>query len=303
MATSKTWVGYLKKTMNIVLSKLRCITVIIVFTVFHLSGCATLQLNRPEIVPIDEFPGFIVADGPNIDPASDDCNVPDVDILGLNEDMKMVIDKSVKGIRNSRKRLKALVDVVNQNVVFSIDEDRYVTRTAIETFENGIENCLSFSNLFVSMARYAGFQSRFEEIPTPPTWIKDGQVILFTRHIGVTVDVDVPRQYVVDVKDASGRNDKLMIEAIDKSQYLFAPLLPISLQYTLNSVSTRSISDNSAFAQFYNNIGGQHLSNGNSPDAFRYFVKAIKVDPKQGFIWSNPEGMQGMYAMRRKDLF
>lgn len=264
------------------------ITVFIVFTMlFYLSGCATLQKTETVITSIDKFPVFMVPDGPNIDPASDDYSVPDVDVLALNEDMKMVLDKSIRGIRNSRIRLMSLVDVINQNVDFGTKDDRYGTRTAAETFEAGIGSCLSFSNLFVSMARYAGFKSRFEEIPTPPTWDKDGEVLLVTRHIGVTVDVDEPMPYVVNVRDESGRSDKLMIEIIDKRQYIFAPLLPLALQYTLNSISTRSISDNSAFAQYYNNIGAQYLSNGNGLDAFRYFVKAIKLDPERSFIWSN----------------
>ena len=276
------------KLMKTVFMKLDSIAIFIVFVLLvSLSGCTTLQSPKPVITPIDEFPVFIVADGTNIDPASDDYSVPDADILALNEDIKMVLDKSVTGIKNYRLRLRALVDVINQNIDFNTNDDRYGTRTATETYKAGVGNCLSFSNLFVSMARYVGFKSVFEEIPTPPTWIKDGEVLLFTRHIGVTVNINVPVQYLVNAVDKFGRSDKLMVEIIDKSQYIFAPLLPLYLQYTLNSISTKSISDNSAFAQYYNNIGSKYLSEGNNPDAFRYFVKSIKVDPKMSFIWSN----------------
>jgi len=264
------------------------IAIFVVFTLlFSLAGCATVQSPKPVITPIDNFPVFIVADGTNIDPASDEYSVPDVDILALSEDIKMVLDKSVKIIKNDRLRMMALADVVNENVQFDTNDDRYGTRTATETYEAGVGNCLSFSNLFVSMSRYVGFKSGFEEIPTSPTWIKDGEVLLFTRHIGVTVDINEPEQYLVNVVDEFGKRDKLMVEITNKRQYIFAPLLPLYLQYTLNSISTKSISDNSAFAQYYNNVGSQYLSEGNNPDAFRYFVKSIKVNPELSFIWSN----------------
>jgi tetratricopeptide (TPR) repeat protein len=263
------------------------ITVFIVFTMlFYLSGCATLQIPETVITSIDQFPAFIVSGGPNIDPASDDYAVPDTDVLALSEDIKRLLDESVKSIKNNRQRLNALVQVINQNIRFDTSGDEYGTKTAIETFEAGSGNCLSFSNLFVSMARYVGLNSGFEEIPTPPNWIKDEEVLLFTRHIGATVDLYEPAQYMVNIVREHG-SEKIVVEVRDKRQYLFAPLLPLSQQYTLNSISTRSISDNRAFAQYYNNIGSQYLSEGSSRDAFRYFVKSIKVDPKLSFVWSN----------------
>jgi len=255
---------------------------------FLFSGCAALQSPRPVIDSIDEFPVFIVKDGPGIDPGSDVNAVPDVDILALSEDMKRILDGSVTGIKNQWDRLIALMELLNKNIRFNITEDSYSTKTAIETYESKSGNCLSYSNLLVSMARYTGFKTRFEEIPSSPTWIREGEMILFTRHIGASIDIDTPgKYYEFNIMSNSG-DRKIIFETSNKLQYLFAPILSSNfLQYTLNSISTRPISDSRAFAQYYNNLGSKYLSEGNSPDAFRYYIKAIRIDPELSFVWSN----------------
>ena len=264
------------------------INIIAFMSLFLLSGCAALQIPRPEIDSLDEFPVFIVPDGPGIDPASDANAVPDVDILALSEDMKRLLDGSVTGLKNKKDRLISLIGVINQNIQFNINDDTYGTKTAIETYETRTGNCLSYSNLLVSMARHEGFKTTFQEIPSPPTWIRDREMILFTRHIGASIDIYTPGiYYELNITSDSG-NRKIVFEMNNKLQYLFAPLLPTSfLRYTLDSIPTTPISDSRAFAQYYNNIGSKHLSEGDTIDAFRYIVKAIRVDPDLSFVWSN----------------
>jgi len=49
----------------------------------------------------------------------------------------------------------------------------------------------------------------------------------------------------------------------------------------------REIPDNRAFAQYYNNLGSKYLAGGMGSDSYRYFVKAVKIDPELSFAWSN----------------
>jgi tetratricopeptide (TPR) repeat protein len=248
-------------------------------------GCVTMQDKRPVIIPVDQFPAFIAAQGQDAEPASEEYAVPDIDILALSEEIKAMLDESIVKIVNPEQRLQALVDLIAENVKLDAAEDKYGTKTATETFEEGSGNCLSFSNMFVSMARYSGLDSGFQEIPAPPNWVKDGEVLLFTRHIGAMVDVFEPGQVVVNI-EGSFAGDRIVVETRDQTQYLFAPLLPLSVRYP-RVPSTRSMTDKRAFAFFYNNIGSQYLTEGKTLDAFRYSVKALKLDPEVSFIWSN----------------
>jgi Flp pilus assembly protein TadD len=259
------------------------------FLVFSLllsvPGCVTMQERSHVITPVDQFPAFIVPQGQDVEPASDENAVRDIDILALSEEIRAMLDESILQIGNPKQRLQALMDLIAENVRLDEAEDRYGTKTATETFEEGSGNCLSFSNMFVSMARYCGLDSAFQEIPTPPNWVKDGEVLLFTRHIGAMVDVYEPGQVVINI-EGSYIGEKMVVETKDQTQYLFAPLLPLSVRYS-RVPSTRSITDKRAFAFFYNNIGSQYLTEGNTLDAFRYFVKALKLDPEVSFMWSN----------------
>ena len=265
------------------------ILILIVFTAALqplFSACATFTPYEFEVIPLDQFPDFIVSGGPDISPASEVNTVPDANILGLTDDIKLVLDESVRKISDRKKRMIALIEIAMNNVRLDLSEDAYGAKTAAETFETGTGNCLSFSNLLVAMARYVGLDAGFEEIPTPPNWIKNGEVLFFTRHIGVRVELPGSPGYnstIIDIRSG----ERLMRWYDNKVKYLLIPFLQGQSSNMFNMFSTRSISDNRAFSQYYNNIGSMHLAEGNPSEAFRYFVKAIKLDPELSFLWSN----------------
>ena len=49
----------------------------------------------------------------------------------------------------------------------------------------------------------------------------------------------------------------------------------------------RRISDKEAEAHYYSNKGAEYLDRGNMKNAFRYFVKAVRLMPKSSAFWSN----------------
>lgn len=248
-----------------------------------LSSCTTLPSAGKAAVPIEQFPEYAGKDGSNISPSSIDSSIPDVDILALNEEIRSILDASVAGIANPWNRLNALASLVSRNVRYDTEDDKFGTKTAIETFESGTGNCLSFINLFVSMARYVGLQSGYQDIRTPPNWIRKGEALFVTRHIGAFVDFYDPgqRTYTVDYA-----GNKTVVVLDDKSSFLIAPSLDRE-GYNVGTYSSYAIPDRRAFAQYYNNIGSQYLAEGRDGDAYRYFVKAVKMDPGLSFAWSN----------------
>ena len=249
-----------------------------------LVDCASIPSHRVAVVPIDQFQAFSGPNGKKITPESVDDTIPDVDILALGSEIKSVLDESVIPIRDSKKRLDEIVKILIQKVRYTTEEDRYGAKTAQETFDTGTGNCLSFSNLFVAMARYAGLKTEFQEIPTPPNWIRNGEVLFFTRHIGASIDIVSPMDQTVQLY-VLGENRVMVHDNIQR--YLFTPSQLDPFAPEINPFSIRPIPDHRAFAQYYNNIGSQYLAEGDATDAFRYFVKAVKIDPKLSFAWSN----------------
>ncbi len=48
---------------------------------------------------------------------------------------------------------------------------------------------MSFTNMFLSMARYVGLNASFQEVKVPPDWTRRGDSFVLSRHINVNVDL------------------------------------------------------------------------------------------------------------------
>ena len=251
-----------------------------------LSGCASMPIPRVEKIPIDDFQAYDMPDGTRIYPESADDAVPDVDILAINHEIRSMLDDKVVKIRAPKLRMEALNEILIQTVRYDTVDDRYGVKTAQEAFDTGSGNCLSFSNLFVAMARYVGLNAKFQEIPTVPNWTREGEVLLFTRHIGASVDIYKPNDHMIDLR-TSGEVRIVVWGRSSRSRYIFYPSGLDPNAPEVNPYSAHPIPDHRAFAQYYNNVGSRHLVEGNSAEAFRYYVKAVKTDPQSSLAWSN----------------
>lgn len=250
-----------------------------------LSGCASINVPKVRRISINQFEAYETPEGKKILPKSVDETIPDLEILKINQEIKSLLDEKVIKIKNLDKRLKALTKIILEKIEYDILIDRFAIKTAQETFDTGTGNCLSFSNLFVAMARYAGFKIHFQEIPTLPSWSREKETIFITRHIGASIDMPPRFSQLIQI-NITEKISRLVVES-SSDRYYFAPSYLDPRQPRLNPDFFYQISDNRAFAQFYNNIGCQLLAEGNGAEAFRYFVKAIKTDPKLSFPWSN----------------
>ena len=198
-------------------------------------------------------------------PGTDSLGVPDEDPLAINQEMRLFLDEKIP-VRssNSMNLLENLVSLVfdKGTVNFSYVSE---TKTSIETFSEGHGNCLSFTNMFVTMARHLGLDVRFREVEIAPTWSKRGRLVTFNRHINVAVMLR-GSSYVVD-----------LFPRVDRIE-----------------IGGRIVSDERGIAHYYNNKGADFLSEGDSLRACAYFCKALEIDPKAAFVWANLGVSQGL---------
>lgn len=250
-----------------------------------LFSCASIQVPVVEKISIERFEAYNMADGRKVFPKSAYESIPDADILEINQQVKSLLDDKVVNIRNPQKRLKKITKILLEKIEYDMVNDRFGSKTAQETFDTGTGNCLSFSNLFIAMTRYAGLTAEFQEIPTLPSWSREGELLFFTRHIGASVDI---HEFRTEIAQIVLSGDRLKFERLDGSQrFFFTPTRLVPNTPDVSLLSYMSITDKRAFAQFYNNIGSKRLTEGDDEEAFRYFVKAIKTDPRLSYAWSN----------------
>jgi Flp pilus assembly protein TadD len=193
-------------------------------------------------------------------------------ILALNDEMRDYVASKVKGASQARSRLKKLILGMIDDGLLTLDYDPNLTYTAIETFQNRQGNCLSFSILFVSLAREANLDVIFQMVDIPPSFRADGEMIVLNNHINVLVkgvrsDVNFLRDYVVDFNTA---------------------------EYNGN-YDTRKVTDNYAIALYYSNVAVESMQAGNSKNAFRYLKKGIETDPAIAGLWVNLGALYSRY--------
>ncbi len=216
---------------------------VLVLTMF-LAGCiATLEQPDPQLVKeiigvVDEQP---------------------VDVLALSEELKGFIDEHVDRKALTRYRLEQLREILFAPDLFAIEYESGVTKTANETFETHAGNCLSMTNLFIAMARYADIDARYHLVDTQPEWDASGNTLLWTQHINSTGFLRNGDRYVLDF--IPGR--RTPVEDI------------------------KTISDEYALAIYYNNLGAEAIIAKDYEQALRDLRMALKLAPNLADGWNN----------------
>lgn len=196
-------------------------------------------------------------------PLSQAQDAPDLieteEVLAVSGEMAQFLDSNVHRKASSLAKLRELIDAIINEGTFGLEFDG-ATRTASEMFRLRRGNCLSFSNMFLAMARYVGLEAHYQEVEIPPDWSFQNDFFLLNRHVNVSVDLGPNGHHVVD----------------------------LNIDDFTASYDTRTISDERALAHYYNNMGVERMQAGDTASALGYFRKAIEEnDPNFSPAWSN----------------
>ncbi len=167
------------------------------------------------------------------------------------------------------KRLQKLVELVFEQNGVGLQYDTEATLTVAETWRQRRANCLSFTLLFVALAREIGLEANMQEVGQVVTWYQEQGMIFNAGHVNVGMRVE-------------GRRATLDLD----SNVLYDRRGP------------RQISDQRALAHFYNNRGAEQLAAQDPDGARRYFLMALAMDARFVAAWSN----LGVLDARRDDV-
>jgi Flp pilus assembly protein TadD len=217
-------------------------------------GCTTVRPTReahaitPDML-LEARP--IVADGELADS-------PNRDVLVLDDEMLRFLDRFVDADQSDRMKLRQLLSAIMDEGSFGLVYDTR-TRTAAETFHERRGNCLSFTNMFVAMARRVGIDARFQEVDIPPDWTVLGGAFVLNRHVNVFIELQSTIKHIVDFN-------------IDDFRA---------------SYDRRQVPDRRALAHYYNNIGVERMAAGDTIQALLHFRIAIEKDRRFSPAWGN----------------
>jgi Flp pilus assembly protein TadD len=183
--------------------------------------------------------------------------VEEVSLLGVNDDMREFLAAHVSmGMSDQQKVQRILKAILSDGLQLSYDNSK--TLTAEEAFYAREGNCMSFTNLFVALAREAGVEVYYQEVEVPPSWEAQGNTWLYNKHLNAVVDL---------------------------------PGTAMMVDFALDVVETdhrrQLISDQEAQARYHNNMGVHYMTQNDFDEAFRHFRHALTLEPLIGYFWTN----------------
>jgi tetratricopeptide (TPR) repeat protein len=216
------------------------------------AACATSSPRRAALTEAELLSGAAIAVAPAPAPISRE------DAFFLDEEMRAFVAAQIGDSRAQEVILHKLLAGMKDIGLLSLDYTPSTTRTARATFHERRGNCLSFTMLFVALAREAGLQTTFQIVDVPPTWVNESDLVVIGNHINAWVDLP-GTDYIVDFN-----------------------FMDYSSQH-----SRRDVTDGHALALFYNNLGAEALIRKEYDLSFRYFRQALATEPRVAGAWTN----------------
>ena len=216
-------------------------TVAVTVISFLMIGCATAPTSLPAI-PVFDGPEVVIED---VEPLTLPDPVPRFDH-----------DRLLR--RSDDDTLKALNRWVFDSQTLSFRYDPRITATATDGLRGARGNCVTFSHLFIALARQLGLDAVYQQAWTLPDWDARAGMIISNQHLNVRIYVGM-ESYTADVATE------------------------LSRQIT----RLRPVSDARGMAHHYANLGSEALFQGDIPRAYAAFAKALEHDPTTPFAWSN----------------
>lgn len=190
--------------------------------------------------------------------------LPVEEILLLDDAMRSWVREKIRGVGSPQTRMRNLVSGLIAEGLFNLEYNENETYTARETFHRRRGNCLSFSILFVALAREADLDARFQLVDVPLSFSSAGELILLNNHINVVVS---------NVRDTSRFVRDHVVDfntAVYKGDHTF-----------------REVSDENAFALFYSNLGVKMLRKNEYSNSYLAIRRSIELKNNIPGPWVN----------------
>ena len=166
-------------------------------------------------------------------------------------------------------RLQRLVEFAFRSDGLALVYDPDQTLTVAEAYASGKVNCLSFTLLFVAMARQIGLDATVQEVGQVASWYESRGLVYYAGHVNVGLRLHATRA-TLDLD----------------SNVLYDRRGPLA------------VADSRAMAHFYNVRGVERMAVGDLAGAARYLQAAITMDRRFVSPWNN----LGVLAVRRGQL-
>lgn len=196
------------------------------------------------------------------------------------------------GVGGSLDRLRSLQDAMFDEQAFPYDYASRRTLTAVEAFEARTGNCVSFTNLFIAMARSLGLPVRAALLTESPDVETQGGLVVVNNHIVAVYEVG-DATHVFDF-NRTGRRRAVGMRVIGDAwitaiylnnrgaEELLAGRPGVAAGYVETAVALAP-----DFAPAYGNLGLLRRRLGDVDGAFEAYRRALEIDPSNATVLTN----------------
>ena len=181
-----------------------------------------------------------------------------IDPLAITREMREWTRERVPPHVSDAERLESLMVALTQREGLAVRYEREFTGTAREVFESGEANCLSFTSLFIALARDLGIDAYYLRMRRGARYEQEGDLVVRWEHVTAGWD--------------RGSERKVL-------EFGFIP--------DENYRSAVRLSDLTALAMFYSNRGAELVLAGQSRRALPWLETAVTIDPEWSHNWLN----------------
>ena len=167
-------------------------------------------------------------------------------------------DEVLSSPATGRQRLEQVLHFMLDADALAITYDQGATYSITQTYAQRRANCLSFTMLFLALAREAGIEARPQEIEDTLSWHQAQGTIFRNNHINAGVRID-GHSFTIDTSGDT----------------LIAGDRPVAM------------SERRLLAHYYNNLAMDQLARGNVPAGQKLMDAALAQDESYAPIWSN----------------
>jgi tetratricopeptide (TPR) repeat protein len=174
------------------------------------------------------------------------------------DEMRRWARATVTSQGKEEERLQQLLLALLERDGRKLRYDRNRTATAPEVWRDGVANCLSFTHLFVGLAREVGLPVYYLRIADSPRYERDGELVVASEHVAAAWGPPHKRR-VLDFSEE-----------------------PIGEYH-----QTQVVSDLTAVAFYYSNLGAGRIRAGRLDAALDALAVATRLDPELADGWVN----------------
>ncbi|MEM9408113.1 MAG: tetratricopeptide repeat protein [Acidobacteriota bacterium] len=202
--------------------------------------------------------GFRTVSSAEFDQLLRDRGVEEVIVpFRISEEMYEWVARTIPTDPREDRKLSFLADALLSPSGLEIAYERDANLTAQEVFAERRANCLAFTQLFIGLARSVGIEAYFLQVRDVERFEREGDLVILSDHVAVGFGPTHDMR-IIDFGQAQAEYQSLQI-----------------------------LSDFTAVALFYSNLGTDALRIGDTAGAARWLEQAVKIDPDLPDAWVN----------------